>query len=59
MYSSTFLFHARISSSQEVSWKLEQKNLFQQICRSTFQQIEKCQYVKGICICCSGQLNGA
>ncbi|CAK9228773.1 unnamed protein product [Sphagnum troendelagicum] len=26
--------------------------------RSTFQQIEKCQYVKEFCICCSCRLNG-
>nr|YP_010576526.1 ribosomal protein S3 [Andreaea regularis]UZN44067.1 ribosomal protein S3 [Andreaea regularis] len=45
--------------AQEISWKLEQKKSFRQICRSTFQQIEKCQYVKGIRICCSGRLNGA
>nr|AHI16022.1 ribosomal protein S3 [Bryum argenteum] len=45
--------------AQEISWKLEQKKSFRQICRSTFQEIEKCQYVKGIRICCSGRLNGA
>lgn len=45
--------------AQEISWKPEQKKSFRQICRSTFQQIEKCQYVKGIRICCSGRLNGA
>jgi small subunit ribosomal protein S3 len=45
--------------AQEISWKLEQKKSFRQICKSTFQQIEKCQYVKGIRICCSGRLNGA
>nr|YP_010261607.1 ribosomal protein S3 [Planicladium nitidulum]UIB40689.1 ribosomal protein S3 [Planicladium nitidulum] len=45
--------------AQEISWKLEQKKSFRQICKSTFQEIEKCQYVKGIRICCSGRLNGA
>nr|BDZ75729.1 ribosomal protein S3 [Fissidens protonematicola] len=45
--------------AQEISWKLEQKKSFRQICRSTFQEIEKCQYVKGMRICCSGRLNGA
>jgi small subunit ribosomal protein S3 len=45
--------------AQEISWKLEQKKSFRQICRSTFQEIEKYQYVKGIRICCSGRLNGA
>jgi hypothetical protein len=39
--------------AQEISWKLEQKKSFRQICRSTFQEIEKCQNVKGIHICCS------
>jgi len=34
------------------------KKTFWQICRSTFQQIEKCQYVKEFCICCSCRLNG-
>nr|YP_009047482.1 ribosomal protein S3 [Buxbaumia aphylla]AGN74273.1 ribosomal protein S3 [Buxbaumia aphylla]AHI16023.1 ribosomal protein S3 [Buxbaumia aphylla] len=45
--------------AQEITCKLEQKKSFRQICRSTFQQIEKCQYVKGIRICCSGRLHGA
>nr|YP_009136125.1 ribosomal protein S3 [Bucklandiella orthotrichacea]AKC89376.1 ribosomal protein S3 [Bucklandiella orthotrichacea] len=53
VYQSAFLI------AQEISWKLEQKKSFRQICRSTFQEIEKCQYVKGIRICCSGRLNGA
>nr|YP_010881205.1 ribosomal protein S3 [Pellia neesiana]WIA66953.1 ribosomal protein S3 [Pellia neesiana]WIA66994.1 ribosomal protein S3 [Pellia neesiana]WIA67035.1 ribosomal protein S3 [Pellia neesiana] len=45
--------------AQEISWKLEQKKSFRQICRSIFKQIKKCPYVKGIRIGCSGRLNGA
>jgi len=30
-----------------------------QICKSTFQETEKCQHVTGIRNCCSGRLNGA
>jgi hypothetical protein len=45
--------------AQEISWKLEQKKSFRQICRSIFKQIKKCTYVKGIRIGCSGRLNGA
>jgi ribosomal protein S3 len=52
IYQSVFLI------TQEMSWKLKQKISFRQICRSTFQQVENFQYVKGICICCLGQLNG-
>nr|YP_004927675.1 ribosomal protein S3 [Treubia lacunosa]AEH99722.1 ribosomal protein S3 [Treubia lacunosa] len=45
--------------AQEISWKLEQKKSFRQICRSISKQIKKCPYVKGIRIGCSGRLNGA
>nr|YP_009674909.1 ribosomal protein S3 [Haplomitrium hookeri]QDE12931.1 ribosomal protein S3 [Haplomitrium hookeri] len=45
--------------AQEISWKLEQKKSFRQICRSIFKRIKKCPYVKGIRIGCSGRLNGA
>nr|YP_009674866.1 ribosomal protein S3 [Metzgeria furcata]QDE12888.1 ribosomal protein S3 [Metzgeria furcata]QIA60809.1 ribosomal protein S3 [Metzgeria leptoneura] len=45
--------------AQEISWKLEQKKSFRQICRSIFKQIKKCPYVRGIRIGCSGRLNGA
>jgi len=37
----------------------KKKSKNQQICKLTFQQIEKCQYVKGIYICCPSWLSGA
>jgi small subunit ribosomal protein S3 len=55
----TFVYQSASLIVQEISWKLKQIKSFRQICRSTFQQIEKCQYVMGIRICCSGRLNGA
>lgn len=44
---------------QEIAYNLEQKKSFRQICRSIFQQISNCKYIKGIRINCSGRLNGA
>lgn len=29
---------------------------YRQVCNFTFEQLEKCQYVEGIRICCSGQI---
>lgn len=45
--------------AQEIACKLEQKKSFRQICRSIFQQITLCKYIKGIRISCSGRINGA
>jgi Ribosomal protein S3, C-terminal domain len=45
--------------AQEIAYNLEQKKSFRQICRSIFQQISNCKYIKGIRINCSGRLNGA
>nr|YP_006073010.1 ribosomal protein S3 [Nitella hyalina]AEH42828.1 ribosomal protein S3 [Nitella hyalina] len=53
------LYQSASLIAQEICNKLEQKTSFRQICRSIFQQIEKCNYVKGIRISCSGRNNGA
>jgi ribosomal protein S3 len=46
--------------AQEISFQLEQKKSFRQICRSILKQMDLCQYIiKGIRIKCSGRLNGA
>lgn len=29
---------------------------YRQVCNFTFEQLEKCQHVEGICICCSGRI---
>jgi hypothetical protein len=38
----TSIYQSASLIAQKISWKLKQKN--------SLQQIEKCQYVKGICI---------
>jgi hypothetical protein len=45
----TSIYQSAFLIAQKIFWKLKQKN--------SFQQIEKCQYVKGICIFCSNWLN--
>nr|YP_009755798.1 ribosomal protein S3 [Gonatozygon brebissonii]QIQ23076.1 ribosomal protein S3 [Gonatozygon brebissonii] len=45
--------------AQEIAFKLEQKKSFRLICRSIFQEVDFCKYIKGIRISCSGRLNGA
>jgi hypothetical protein len=41
----TSIYQSASPIAQKISWKQKQKH--------SFQQIEKCQYVKGICIFCS------
>ncbi|GJP35675.1 hypothetical protein CLOM_g2054 [Closterium sp. NIES-68] len=53
------IFQSASLIAQEIACKLEQKKSFRQICRSIFQQISNCKYIKGIRINCSGRLNGA
>jgi small subunit ribosomal protein S3 len=53
------IFQSAYLVAQEIACKLEQKKSFRQICRSIFQQISNCNYIKGIRISCSGRLNGA
>ena len=53
------IFQSASLIAQEIACKLEQKKSFRQICRSIFQQIAVCKYIKGIRISCSGRLNGA
>lgn len=53
------IFQSASLIAQEIACKLEQKKSFRQICRSIFQQISICKYIKGIRISCSGRLNGA
>jgi small subunit ribosomal protein S3 len=53
------IFQSASLIAQEIACKLEQKKSFRQICRSIFQQISNCKYIKGIRISCSGRLNGA
>jgi ribosomal protein S3 len=46
--------------AQDISFKLEQKKSFRQICRAILKQMDLCQsIIKGIRIKCSGRLNGA
>jgi len=45
----TSIYQSASPIAQKISWKQKQKH--------SFQQIEKCQYVKGICIFCSSWLN--
>lgn len=54
-----FSYQSASLIAQEILWGLEKKKSFVQICTSIFQQIENCECVKGIRICCSGRLNGA
>jgi small subunit ribosomal protein S3 len=53
------IFKSASLIAQEIACKLEQKKSFRLICRSIFQQISNCNYIKGIRISCSGRLNGA
>jgi ribosomal protein S3 len=46
--------------AQDISFKLEQKKSFRQICRAILKQLDLCKsIIKGIRIKCSGRLNGA
>jgi ribosomal protein S3 len=55
----TSVYQSAALVAQEICCKLEHNKSFRQICKTIFKQIEKCTYIKGIRISCSGRLNGA
>ncbi|CAM6054581.1 unnamed protein product [Sphagnum tenellum] len=55
----TSVYQSAALVAQEIACKLEHTKSFRQICKTILKQIDKCQYIKGIRISCSGRLNGA
>ena len=55
----TSVYQSAALVAQEIACKLEHTRSFRQICKTIFKHIDKCKYIKGIRIACSGRLNGA